>query len=358
MKEKIKTPLTRFFKNLVFNPKNAKSYYRKYLVENSYGKKEKISYNPDTINVNVTMSCNLRCPTCYYLLQDKNALEETRFIKVEDFQKFIDGYPGKIRRIAFAGGEPLLHPHLSLLFEIAKKNGVQKVSMSTNGVLLKNRLEQVKNFDKIKVSLDAYDFETFKKYRGGTPQQWESILESLKLMRENNIPFAVSFLLSEENLHEVPKMLKFAEEAKVFEVRFHNINSFDSGKFTSLFRESEKVKKFLEEVFSRSDYPFDIYIPLIFDVNSQDFKNSKCPYLWNALAFNQQGDMAYCCYLPHDAEIGNVFKKFDFNSKKMQEMRKCHIKSEFPDECRFCQRRFSKIYSTVFNSKERKWQKF
>ena len=65
-----------------------------------------------------------------------------------------------IRKIKLTGGEPLVRPRMPLLVEKLKNMpGIEKVTLTTNGVLLK---EQMRDFaqaglDGLNISLDTLD---------------------------------------------------------------------------------------------------------------------------------------------------------------------------------------------------------
>lgn len=322
----------------------------------SAGKTQRINYVPPVFSITISSSCNLRCPNCYYvLLGGEKAFAGGAMIKVEDFRSIIEKYGDKLELVSLTGGEALAHPQLDQLVDILNAKGV-KANTSTNGIFIDRKLEVLKKLDYVNVSLDGYDYPSFQKYRGGTPDEFDKILNGLKLLKENNIPFGNSFVLSEENLDEVGSMLELARETKPFLVTFHNINPHGCEDFTPLTAGSEKVQQALKEVTGRSDYPFDIELPVIFDTESPSFPLGKCPQLWSMACFNDKGHLSYCCYIDHDPTIGNMFEGYDFNSKSMLDFRRRMIDHEFPeDSCRFCHKRFMGQEYGYFNAAGGSW---
>lgn len=320
------------------------------------GRTEWINFIPPIFSVTISSSCNLRCPNCYYvLLGGENAFQGGGMIKVEDFRAIIDKYGKYVELVSMTGGEALAHPHLDQLVEIVKNAGIQ-ASVSTNGVYIQRKIETLKAFDNVNVSLDGYDYESFDRYRGGTPEEFDRILHGLEMLRQNQIPFSNSFVLSEENVHEVESMLELAHVTKPNRVVFYNINSHGSNDFTSLVSTSEKVRRMLIEVTGRNDYPFDIELPVIFDMESKDFTSYKCSQQWSMSCFNDKGHVAYCCFMDHDATIGNVFQGYDFNSEKMRVFRNRMANNDYPeDSCLLCQRRFVGQEYGSFSVSQRRW---
>lgn len=85
------------------------------------------------IYVEVTNVCNFSCSFCFKSFRDK------RFVSPEDFSATlvrIRPYTDYIYLHVL--GEPLLHPQIELLLEIAHKQGF-KVNLTTNGSLLRSK---------------------------------------------------------------------------------------------------------------------------------------------------------------------------------------------------------------------------
>lgn len=316
------------------------------------GRLARIDYVPDDLAFHV-MHCNLSCPSCLYALREDNLFTRDSFIAVEKFEELLDFY--SFGEVSLTGGETLLHPQFDKLVEACVKRGLALAS-STNGILVKKWINSLKHYRRVNVSMDSYDYASFKKYRAGSEQQFDLILEGLRLLKENNIYFTISFLMSAENISEYPKILDFAAEYKPSALVLHSINPHGSSQYTPLLSTNLEVQRFLQAITSRNDYNFSIKLPIIFDVNSPGFKKRACNQMWFRLDVNEKGDVAYCCHLNHDPEIGNIFNGYDFNSPKMIEMRQKHITGDFPEVCKFCHRRFPDQHYALFNARTRQWK--
>ena len=77
-------------------------------------------------------------------------------IKVDDFKTIIDKYGDYIEHVSLTGGEALAHPRLDQLVDILQSKGV-KANVSTNSVFIERKIEVLKGFDYVNVSLDGYD---------------------------------------------------------------------------------------------------------------------------------------------------------------------------------------------------------
>ena len=169
----------------------------------------KINYTPPVLAATVTRQCNLRCPTCLYLLENKNYLSNS-FMDIISFNNYMKNIEAeKADIIYFTGGEPLLNSDLGLMVDICKHKFDLKTKISTNGILIEKNIDILKKFDEVNVSLDAYDIDSFKKYRGGTKEQWEKITGGLWFLASEGVDFSISFLLSKSNILEINKIMEF-----------------------------------------------------------------------------------------------------------------------------------------------------
>lgn len=107
---------------------------------------------PNSVCWNITKNCNDNCLFCY---RD----QESEDLNFDDRIKVIDLVAKSgIRKLTFAGGEPLLIPEIKELIHYAKCKGLL-VSMTTNGILLTDNLLDfcLEKLDWLTLSLDGAD---------------------------------------------------------------------------------------------------------------------------------------------------------------------------------------------------------
>jgi len=351
--------LLRLIYKLLTSPKYFKAHVNNFqLAKQLFQDAEVDHFDTPVFTVSVNDSCNLRCPNCYYLLGDPDKFFNSH-ISLENFRETLDRFnkDKKAETLFLTGGEALIHPQFEELVDIGKEYNFRFIRVATNGVLVKRKLSALVNLDSINISMDSYDPATFYKYRGGTEKQYNQIIEGLDALNENGIKFSLSYVLSAENVCEAKKMIEFSERMGANLVHFHNINPHGSDDFTSLTMQDKNTVQFLEEIVSKSDYPFDLKLPPILDLESPSFIEGKCVQPWSQLVFNSLGKVAYCCHLDQDESIGNVFNGYDRNSTKMKEFRQAIISGKQSDmpSCRFCQRRFSGKEYGNFDASQKRW---
>ncbi|MQY69914.1 MAG: GTP 3',8-cyclase MoaA [Firmicutes bacterium] len=122
----------------------------------------KISY----LRVSVTDRCNLRCIYCMPSEGIKPLRHEDilRFEEVEEIVRY--GIDWGIDKVRITGGEPLVRKGVVYLVEtLANLEGIRDLSMTTNGILLKDYARDLKNagLQRINVSLDSLNADKFQR---------------------------------------------------------------------------------------------------------------------------------------------------------------------------------------------------
>ena len=118
-----------------------------------------------------------------------------------------------ITHFRLTGGEPLCYPGIEkLVCKIKQIKEVASVHLTTNGVLLKEKAEQLKQagIDSINVSLDTLDKEEYRILTGG---KLLNVLEGIKKAAELKIPIKINAVLREQT--DVCALAAFAEQNHV-----------------------------------------------------------------------------------------------------------------------------------------------
>jgi len=152
-------------------------------------------------------SCNLRCRMCPFWRR-----KDEKLMDLEEERKMMKKLADLgIIFMGFEGGEPLLRRDLP---EILKESHDRfHTTLVTNGVLLKNRVEEIKNYlDYIFVSLDGIG-EVHDKIRG-SPGAFSKTVESIKVASKY-LDLGISVTLMRENLDQAEALVELAEELGV-----------------------------------------------------------------------------------------------------------------------------------------------
>ena len=141
--------------------------------------------------VPVTSSCNLDCPICYTI----NKNDDAHHLSREDFQAILAKLKeehAELDIINFTGGEPTLHPQLPEFMQMCLDAGINRLTISTNGLKLQNE-DYVKLLGslnaRIVLSLDTFSPETDKILLGANTVQAK--LRALDLLEKHDVAVTI-----------------------------------------------------------------------------------------------------------------------------------------------------------------------
>jgi cyclic pyranopterin phosphate synthase len=173
------------------------------------------------LRISVTDRCNLQCIYCMPKNNNKwfDSSDILTFDEIIRFASIMSKLG--IEKIRLTGGEPLLRSNIEILVEnLSKITGINKVSMTTNGILLHDKISQLKKsgLSSINISLDTFNEEKFKKINGtdGLAQ----VLESIKIATNQQMKIKINNVVMRGwNDDEVVDFARFSK-ATGHQVRF------------------------------------------------------------------------------------------------------------------------------------------
>ncbi len=174
----------------------------------------------DYMRISITDRCNLRCKYCM-----PNGIEWTSMKEIltfEEIERICKSAASLgIHSIKITGGEPLVRKDCAKLISMIKKTpGIEKVTITTNGVLLPEYLEDLiaAGIDGINVSLDSLKPDVFYETTG--LNALDKVIEGIKKVVEKKIPIKInSVLMEEKNSGEWRELIQFSNKMFV-DVRF------------------------------------------------------------------------------------------------------------------------------------------
>jgi cyclic pyranopterin phosphate synthase len=122
----------------------------------------------DYLRISITDRCNLRCMYC--MPRGILPLSRGEILSYEEILRIVRIMaPLGIRKVKITGGEPLVRRGaVELIGEIKRTAGIEKVTVTSNGVLLLHYLDDILHagVDGINLSLDTLNNETFSRITG------------------------------------------------------------------------------------------------------------------------------------------------------------------------------------------------
>lgn len=234
------------------------------------------------IYVEITNKCNLNCSFCSI---DKR---EKRELSLQEFDIILD----KIRHYAdtiylHIKGEPLLHTKFDKILDITNKYNL-KVKITTNGTLLKQRLNTLQKHDNIKqINISLHSENDLKDY-------FENVFESSDILSKN-IPIVYRIWLL--NNFELDKLSTTIVD-KIIE--YYNLDSNFKNKVLN-----EKNIKIKDNIYLDKDNEFTWPD----DTKDNLFDKGSCLGTRSHIGILSNGDVVPCCLDSKGIlKLGNIFE--------------------------------------------------
>jgi len=123
------------------------------------------------LRISVTDRCNMRCIYCMPTNNTK-WLDDAEVISFQEIVKLASIFANLgIEKIRITGGEPLVRPDLENLIEFINMiPGIESIGLTTNGLLLADKVEELAaaGLGSVNVSLDSFKEDRFKMMTGVT----------------------------------------------------------------------------------------------------------------------------------------------------------------------------------------------
>ncbi len=164
---------------------------------------------PLIVSLGLTDRCNLRCPFCYAT----NGQTATVDYTTTELKNYIDQFIRLGARVfLLQGGEPLLRNDLEEVIAYIKDQK-RLCRISTNGVLVANRIESLRHVDQISFSLEGNE-EVVDKIRG--KGIYQKVVLGMEAAHKNKIPFEIHATLIRESALNRESVVHILELARRF----------------------------------------------------------------------------------------------------------------------------------------------
>lgn len=174
----------------------------------------------DYMRVSITDRCNLRCEYC---MPDGVQLCSHEDILTYDEILLVckEAVSLGIVKFKITGGEPLVRKDCACLIKnIYEIPGVEQVTLTTNGVLLKDQLAELKEagLKNINISLDTLDREKYLKVTGF--DKINQVLDSIKAAMDAGMKVKINAVMHDRGYQkDFKELVEFAKD-KPLDVRF------------------------------------------------------------------------------------------------------------------------------------------
>jgi MoaA/NifB/PqqE/SkfB family radical SAM enzyme len=177
--------------------------------------KKTVAFSKNATNVffHILTNCNLKCIHCY--INKKQHGENT--LSLETIEAWLQVFASKNKNanVIFLGGEPTLHPDLSLAIKKAKSLGYNSITVDTNGYLFHDILSKVEPdmVDYFSFSLDGVTRKTNDMIRG--KGCYDHCIAGIKKAILRGFTSSLIYTVSRMNLHELDRLAPFLKDLGV-----------------------------------------------------------------------------------------------------------------------------------------------
>lgn len=172
--------------------------------------KDRMGREIDYMRFSITDRCNLRCKYC--MPDGIDCMPRWDVLSLEEFEAIaIAAASLGIKKIKVTGGEPLARKNCPQLVKMLKTvPGIEKVTLTTNGVQLDQYMDQLLNagLDAVNISLDTVDPVLYEKITGR-----DKLAEVLKVIEKQkayrSLLRSMQFPLISDSFRQMKKLQSF-----------------------------------------------------------------------------------------------------------------------------------------------------
>jgi cyclic pyranopterin phosphate synthase len=201
------------------------------------------------LRISVTDRCNFRCTYCMPL-DEYEWIDKKEILSFEEIARLARLFvQSGVKKVRLTGGEPLVRQDLPVLIkELSAIDGLEDLCLTTNGALLAEKIESLKQagLRRVNISIDTLDAEKFKRMtkRGDL----NKVLEGIFAAKNAGIaPIKLNAVIERGvNENDILPLVEFSR-ANGFAMRFieymdvGNANNWTSGKLVSKKEIIEKI---------------------------------------------------------------------------------------------------------------------
>ena len=192
---------------------------------------DKLNRKIEYMRISVTDRCNLRCVYC----MPEEGIENISHEEILSYDEIIRickciAKLG-IKKIKITGGEPLVRKDIiDLIKEIKEINGIDEVTITTNGVLLYEMADKLyeAGIDAVNISLDTLNKDKFLKIT--RRDKYENVSMAIDKLIDLGVRVKINCLaIKENNLSEIVKIAAYSKNNNI-DVRFIELMPIGYGK--------------------------------------------------------------------------------------------------------------------------------
>ena len=242
---------------------------------------------PFAVSIEPTTSCNLRCPECPSGLRSFS--RPTGMLDFDHFKIIIDQFTSNLSYlILYFQGEPFLNPDFCKFIRYASIKKIYTVTSTNAHFLNDDRARETieSGLDKIIISIDGTDQDTYEKYRIGG--NYNKVLEGIqnlsywkKKLKKQNPIVALQFLVFKFNQQQISEIKELHKKLSTDQLYLKTAQIYDFHKGSELIPDNPHYSRYKKE---NGRYKI-----------KNRFRN-QCWRMWSSTVITWDGKVVPCCF--------------------------------------------------------------
>lgn len=254
---------------------------------------------PVSISIEPTTSCNLQCPECPSGL--RKFTRPTGFLTYKTMDKIVDQLATYLFYVTFYfQGEPLLHKDFANYISILRKKNIVTGTSTNAHYLTPEKSKEIidSGLNRLIVSVDGADAETYKKYRkgGNFDKVIKNIREFINIRNSQKAKapmVELQFIVFQHNEHQIDAIKKLGKDLGVDKVALKTAQLYEFEEGNPLMPGLLKYSRYKKT--KDGKYQIKGGLP------------SKCYRSWSGSVITWDGQVVPCCFdKDADHKFGNI----------------------------------------------------
>jgi radical SAM protein with 4Fe4S-binding SPASM domain len=242
---------------------------------------------PFAVSIEPTTSCNLRCPECPSGLRSFS--RPTGMLDFDHFKIIIDQFTSNLSYlILYFQGEPFLNPDFCKFIRYASIKKIYTVTSTNAHFLNDDRARETieSGLDKIIISIDGTDQDTYEKYRIGG--NYNKVLEGIqnlsywkKKLKKQNPIVALQFLVFKFNQQQISEIKELHKKLSTDQLYLKTAQIYDFHKSSELIPDNPHYSRYKKE---NGRYKI------------KNRLRNQCWRMWSSTVITWDGKVVPCCF--------------------------------------------------------------
>jgi len=260
---------------------------------------------PLSAHVKLTENCQAKCISCdYWKSRWHDQIDTDRAVNLVN-----EINAAGIRSLRFTGGEPLLRKDLFDILRKANTSGIKRITVQTNGLLLKKLHQEINASPITKISVSIDGLKEANDHIRGIRGYFDLAMEGIQLLRNKKV--AISVTLNRISARDLGQLAEVAHgvgariESNILSRDLYFLQGADIAAMWPERSDVAEIAKFLRDVLKRPAYEVD-YISKYY-TDSKTLEEPPCVLGFLQVFVISNGDVLTGCYPLKP--VGNILRE-------------------------------------------------